>query len=83
MDGADHMTAAERAERLCQDVPRALGAIIDAEGPTPTVSIGIASRPSGSGEAVEGLMRRADHAMYEVKRTGRGRWGVAAAEEAM
>jgi diguanylate cyclase (GGDEF)-like protein len=83
MDGADHMTAAERAERLCQDVPRELCEIAGTEEPTPTVSIGIASRASGSGEPVEGLIRRADRAMYEVKQTGRGHWRVAPAEEAI
>jgi diguanylate cyclase (GGDEF)-like protein len=83
MDGADHMTAAERAERLCHDVPRALSEIAGIEEPRPTVSIGIASRSAGSGEAIEGLMRRGDRAMYQVKRTGRGHWRVAAAEEAV
>ena len=46
-------------------------------GPTPTVSIGIATREAGSQEPVDSLLRRADHAMYEVKRTGRGHWRVA------
>ena len=83
MDGADHMTAAERAERLCQDVPRALSEIAGTEEPRPTVSIGIASRIGGSGEAIEAVMRRADRAMYAAKRTGRGHWRVAPAEEAV
>ena len=81
MDGADHMTAAERADRLCREVPRELRAIVETEGPTPTVSIGIATRRAGSGEPVDNLLRRADRAMYEVKRTGRGHWRVAAEEE--
>jgi diguanylate cyclase (GGDEF)-like protein len=80
MDGADHMTAAERAERLCVEVPRELLAIVGTEDPTPTVSVGIASRPIGSNEPVDALMRRADRAMYEVKRTGRGRWRVSTEE---
>jgi diguanylate cyclase (GGDEF)-like protein len=82
MDGADHMTAAERAERLCVDVPRELRAIVGTEEPTPTVSVGIAGRLVGSDEAVDSLLRRADRAMYEVKRTGRGHWRVFVGEEA-
>jgi diguanylate cyclase (GGDEF)-like protein len=76
MDGADHMTAAERAERLCAEVPRELRTIVGTEEPTPTVSVGIATRSSGSDEPGDALMRRADRAMYEVKRTGRGHWRV-------
>ena len=41
------------------------------------VSIGIATRRHGSTEALDGMMRRADMAMYEVKHQGRGHWRVA------
>ncbi len=41
------------------------------------MSIGIATRAAGSHEPVDSLLRRADQAMYEVKRTGRGHWRVA------
>jgi diguanylate cyclase (GGDEF)-like protein len=81
MDGADHMTAAERADRICLEVPRELHAIAAIEGPPLTMSIGIATRRPGSGEPVDNMLRRADRAMYEVKRTGRGHWRVAAGEE--
>jgi diguanylate cyclase (GGDEF)-like protein len=82
MDGADHMTAAERAERLCIDVPRELRLIADDGGPTPTISVGIATRLAGSDEPIDSLLRRADRAMYEVKRTGRGHWRVSNEEAA-
>ena len=82
MDGADHMTAAERAEHLCTEVPRELREIAADGGPSPTMSIGIATRVAGSQEPVDSLMRRADQAMYEVKRSGRGHWQVAAEEPA-
>lgn len=76
LDGADHMTAAERAERLRQQVPEELGKLVGDAGPTPTVSIGIATREAGSGEPLDSVLRRADQAMYDVKRTGRGHWRV-------
>ena len=41
------------------------------------MSIGIATREPASHEPVDSLLRRADQAMYEVKRTGRGNWRVA------
>lgn len=80
MDGADHMTAAERADFLCREVPNALREIVCDDGPTPTVSMGIATREAKSQEPVDSLLRRADHAMYEVKRAGRSHWRVASTE---
>jgi diguanylate cyclase (GGDEF)-like protein len=78
LNGADHMTAAERAEHLCKEVPHALREIASDGTPSPSVSIGIATREAGSDEPIDYLLRRADQAMYEVKRTGRGHWHVAA-----
>jgi diguanylate cyclase (GGDEF)-like protein len=77
MNGADHMTAAERAEHLCTAVPHELREMTGDSGPTPTMSIGIATREVASHEPVDNLLRRADQAMYEVKRSGRGHWRVA------
>jgi diguanylate cyclase (GGDEF)-like protein len=76
LNGADHMTAAERAERLRVDGPRRLAEATGFDGPSLTMSIGIATRLAGDCEDIESLMRRADAAMYEVKRTGRGHWRV-------
>jgi diguanylate cyclase (GGDEF)-like protein len=76
LDGADHLTAAERADSLCRDVPQVLQEFAGVAG-APTVSIGIASREPGTDEPVDSLLRRADQAMYEVKRAGRGHWRVA------
>jgi diguanylate cyclase (GGDEF)-like protein len=82
MNGADHMTTAERADYLCREVPNALRELAGEEGPTPTMSIGIAAREASSHEPVESLLRRADQAMYEVKRAGRGHWRVASEADA-
>jgi len=76
LNGADHMTAAERAERLRVDGPRRLAEVTGQFAPALTISIGIATRRACGGEEIEGLMRRADAAMYEVKRSGRGHWRV-------
>jgi diguanylate cyclase (GGDEF)-like protein len=80
LNGADHMTAAERADHLCQTVPCELREIIGEDGPGTGISIGIATREVGSHEPIDNLMRRADMAMYEVKRAGRGHWRVATME---
>lgn len=53
MDGADHMTAAERADALCIAVPRALEAVVGEAGLKPTISLGIATRRGGSVEAMD------------------------------
>jgi diguanylate cyclase (GGDEF)-like protein len=76
LDGADHLTAAERAEQLRQNVPKEMAEITGPEGPQLSMSIGIAARRPGTDEMLDELMRRADLAMYEVKRNGRGHWRV-------
>jgi diguanylate cyclase (GGDEF)-like protein/PAS domain S-box-containing protein len=77
LDGTDDLSAAERAEMLRTEGPRALAHLSDAEGPAVTMSIGIAARWPGRGEDIEVLIHRADQVMYEVKRSGRGHWRVA------
>jgi diguanylate cyclase (GGDEF)-like protein/PAS domain S-box-containing protein len=76
LSGADHMTAAERADHLCKTAPAELQAMLPEPFPKLGVSVGIATRRFGSQETVEDLMRRADLAMYEVKRGGRHHWRV-------
>ncbi|MGH7211289.1 MAG: diguanylate cyclase domain-containing protein, partial [Acetobacteraceae bacterium] len=76
---ADHMTAAERAERLRVDGPRLFAELTD-DASAVGFSIGIAPRRSGGGEEIDAVMRRADLAMYEVKRSGRGHWRVSLEE---
>ncbi|MDE2333334.1 MAG: GGDEF domain-containing protein, partial [Rhodospirillales bacterium] len=89
LDGADSLTAAERAEALRLAVPALTPADVTARL---GVSIGIATRwphhhPAGEavpgGEDIDSLMHRADQAMYAAKRAGRGRWRVAAQEDGL
>jgi diguanylate cyclase (GGDEF)-like protein/PAS domain S-box-containing protein len=77
MSGADHMTAAERADHLCKSAPDAFNKMLPEPCKGVGLSIGIATRSAGSEETIQGLMRRADLAMYEVKRGGRSHWRVA------
>jgi diguanylate cyclase (GGDEF)-like protein len=77
LDGSDEMTAAERAERLRLGAPGYFATELPPGAPAVSMSIGIACRRAGDTEDLEVLMRRADSAMYEVKRNGRGHWKVA------
>ncbi len=81
-DGADDLTAAERAEHLRTAGPRALAAMTEGADVPLTLSIGIATRWPSRGEDIEAVMHRADQAMYQVKRSGRGHWRVAHPEDA-
>ncbi len=76
MNGADHMTAAERAEYLRVHAPAELAEVAPGLELRLSMSIGIASRTVGSDENIDSMMRRADMAMYAVKRSGRGYWRV-------
>jgi diguanylate cyclase (GGDEF)-like protein/PAS domain S-box-containing protein len=76
LSGADHMTAAERADQLCRNAPIEMQALLPEPFDSLGVSVGIATRRTGSRESIEDLTRRADMAMYEVKRSGRRHWRV-------
>jgi diguanylate cyclase (GGDEF)-like protein len=76
LDGADALTAAERAESLRLNTPLELSHLYN-HGELPmSLSIGIAAREPGSAETLEQLIQRADQAMYHVKRNGRANWHV-------
>lgn len=77
LDGSDELTAAERAEHLRLDAPGAFAKSMPPDAPALSTSIGIASRNPHISEGLDEVMRRADQAMYEVKRSGRGHWRVA------
>jgi diguanylate cyclase (GGDEF)-like protein len=53
-----------------------LAAALRQPGLCVSLSIGIATRRSGSGETIISLMRRADHAMHEARDAGHGNWRV-------
>jgi diguanylate cyclase (GGDEF)-like protein/PAS domain S-box-containing protein len=76
LNGADHLTAAERAEDLRTGMPEMLAGLIDAQEHPVSLSIGIATRLAGSAEGIQSLLHRADQAMYEVKRSGGSHWRV-------
>jgi diguanylate cyclase (GGDEF)-like protein/PAS domain S-box-containing protein len=81
MSGADHLTAAERADHLRKAVPAEMANLLGEAIPGLGLSIGIACRRAGSLETIESLLHRADVAMYEVKRGGRGNWRVSLLED--
>ena len=76
LNGADHMTAAERAEHLRLAAPPVLATGLVGQELSTSVSIGIATRNPGSPETIESLMNRADLALHEAKSAGPGRWRV-------
>jgi len=74
MDGADDLTAAERAEHLTTTTPRAMRELAGGHDIRLGMSIGIATRWPTTRESLDETLQRADQAMYEAKRAGRGQW---------
>jgi diguanylate cyclase (GGDEF)-like protein len=77
MSGADHMTAAERADALCRGLPGQIATLLGTDDPALGISIGIAAGDPSGADSVRDLIARADGAMYQAKQSGRGRWRVA------
>ena len=74
LSGADHFTAAERAEQLRIDGPGVLSMAVKNGVLLASLSVGIATRHSGSKETPGSLMRRADYALHEAKAVGPWTW---------
>jgi diguanylate cyclase (GGDEF)-like protein len=81
LSGADQLIGAERADHLCKAAQKELNSAVPGEFPDLGLSIGIAMRKPGSRETIEDLTRRADMAMYDVKRAGRSHWQVSSEKE--
>jgi diguanylate cyclase (GGDEF)-like protein len=78
LGGADHLTAAERAESLCLEAPGRIVAPDQVSVLDVSFSIGIAAHRTG--ESFADLARRASQAMREVKLAGGGYWRVSLGE---
>jgi diguanylate cyclase (GGDEF)-like protein len=74
LSGADHLTAAERAEDLCREAPSRIIGPENAGLSEVSFSIGIATRQTG--ESLADLASRATNAKREVKLEGGGYWRV-------
>jgi diguanylate cyclase (GGDEF)-like protein len=78
LEGADIPAASARAKTLMKE-SAVLGKYSgDAEHPL-GISVGIAVHEPDSKETLEQLVQRADQTMYQVKKLGKGRFGIAAA----
>ncbi len=77
LNGADYLTAAERAESLCLEAPSRIVGPRHAMLPGVSFSIGIATRRVD--ENFDDLVRRASDAVREVKSAGGGYWRVSLA----
>jgi diguanylate cyclase (GGDEF)-like protein/PAS domain S-box-containing protein len=78
LEGADVDAASGRAQTLMKE-SAVLGKYSgDADHPL-GISVGIAVHEPDSKETLEQLVQRADQTMYQVKKLGKGRFGIAAA----
>jgi diguanylate cyclase (GGDEF)-like protein len=77
LDGADDLTAAERAEHLRLEAPKLLSHLCDGDPRKLAMSTGIVTRWPDHDEDIETLLHRAGEAMQAVKRNGRAHWRTA------
>ena len=77
LNGADHMTAAERAEAWRAGVPDRLADAVGSATPRLTLSIGIATLRGGSDDGPYDVICKAEQALAQVKCEARGNWRVA------
>lgn len=75
LDGADELSAAERAATLCRAAPLLFARRLPETGAQQNVVIGVAARWPGSGEEADGVMRRAATAATAARKAGG--WKVA------
>jgi len=78
LEGADISAASARAKTLMKESAVLAKYSGDAEHPL-GISVGIAVHEADSQETLEQLVQRADQTMYQVKKLGKGRFGIAAA----
>ncbi|GEM_PF-6908294 len=76
LNGMDHMTAAERAEILCERRLTLPESTAPGNVRVPSLSIGIASRTVGNEQDIRELLRRAAQAVAKVRDDGGGGWHV-------
>jgi diguanylate cyclase (GGDEF)-like protein len=77
LDGADRAAAAMRAEAICRTALTVLPGLLPDFTLPLTFSIGIAMRATDGADTPDGLIARADTAMYAAKRQGRNGWRLA------
>ncbi|CAA6604048.1 FOG: GGDEF domain [Rhodospirillaceae bacterium LM-1] len=76
LENADQEVAEKRAQVLL-DASRSLASFSGSPEKILGVSLGIAVHDPRRSETLEGMIARADEAMYEVKRTGKGSYRIA------
>ena len=78
----DETAAAAKASEILRRAANELGALSAEDAPPIGASVGIAMVSTAGAEDVEGLIARADDAMYAAKRGGKHRFVVAPAPDA-
>ncbi len=76
LEGAEERIAVQRCTELVE-AGRRLIRYSGADDKPLHMSLGVAVHDGGDGECLEDLIARADKAMYEVKRDGKGDWRLA------